>query len=123
MCRYQLPSEPTVYDFLVMSLTDKDLIATFNWDPLLVQAMQRAVRYTRHVPSLAFLHGNVAVGYCEKDNTIGCVGVTCKCGKMLMPINLLYPIKNKNYNSNVYKSMENVIICARKCLYGNDFWI
>src|SRR5262245_4974494 len=26
-----LPSEPTVYDYLVLSLRPKDVIATFNW--------------------------------------------------------------------------------------------
>jgi hypothetical protein len=34
MCDFVLPDEPTVYDYLVMSLTSKDLIATFNWDPI-----------------------------------------------------------------------------------------
>lgn len=33
MSQFYLPDEPTIYDFLVMSLTSKDLIATFNWDP------------------------------------------------------------------------------------------
>lgn len=40
MSNYKLPDNPTIYDFLVMSLTSKDLIATFNWDPLLVQAVE-----------------------------------------------------------------------------------
>src|SRR5690606_24545958 len=29
----KLPNEPTIYDYLVLSLRPKDLIATFNWDP------------------------------------------------------------------------------------------
>ena len=48
MSEFELPDEPTIYDFLVMSLTSKDLIATFNWDPFLVQALGRAQRYTFH---------------------------------------------------------------------------
>lgn len=31
-----IPDEPTIYDLLILSLTNKDCIATFNWDPLLV---------------------------------------------------------------------------------------
>ena len=34
----ELPHKPTIYDYLVMSLRDKDVIATFNWDPFLYQA-------------------------------------------------------------------------------------
>ena len=55
MSNYKLPDNPTIYDFLVMSLTSKDLIATFNWDPLLVQAVGRTMRYTNNVPQVAFL--------------------------------------------------------------------
>lgn len=36
-----LPDEPTIYDMLLLGLTDKDLVATFNWDPLLIQAYIR----------------------------------------------------------------------------------
>ena len=32
----ELPDEPTVYDFLILSLMNKDVIATFNWDSLLL---------------------------------------------------------------------------------------
>ena len=34
----ELPETPTSYDYLVLSLRDKDVVATFNWDPFLVQA-------------------------------------------------------------------------------------
>ncbi len=76
---YTIPDNPTVYDFLILSLT-----------------------------SLAFLHGNVAIGYCEKDNVIGNIGGKCKCGEPLQGIGLLYPIKNKNYQKNpaISKSWE-----------------
>ena len=36
-----LPNTLTKYDLLVLSLRQKDSIATFNWDGLLVQAYQR----------------------------------------------------------------------------------
>lgn len=101
MSEYQLPDNPTIYDFLVMSLTSKDLIATFNWDPFLVQAIARALRYTNNIPHVAFLHGNVAVGFCEEDNIMGNVGCTCKCGKTFKPMKLLFPVKKKDYSSDV----------------------
>lgn len=101
MSNYQLPDNPTIYDFLVMSLTSKDLIATFNWDPLLVQAIERAMRYTNNIPKVVFLHGNVAVGFCETDNIMGNVGRICKCGKPLNPMKLLFPIKKKDYSSDI----------------------
>lgn len=98
---YELPDEPTIYDFLIMSLTEKDLIVTFNWDPLLVQAIGRMQRFTRNMPNVAFLHGNVPVGYCEKDNIMGNAGQKCKCGEPLQPMRLLYPIRNKNYSCDI----------------------
>ena len=33
-----LPDKPTIYDYMVMALRPKDLIASFNWDPFLHQA-------------------------------------------------------------------------------------
>lgn len=111
---FVLPDEPTVYDFLVMSLTSKDLIATFNWDPFLVQAIARAQRYTNNIPQVAFLHGNVAVGYCEDDNIMGNVGMLCKCGKPLSPMKLLFPVKKKDYTSDIaisksWKELRNAL--------------
>ena len=46
MSSFELPNKATIYDFLVLSLTSKDLIATFNWDPFLVQALSRVQKYT-----------------------------------------------------------------------------
>lgn len=100
---FQLPDEPTIYDFLILSLRKKDLIATFNWDPLLLQAYQRCGRITHDLPELDFLHGNVSVGICEHDKIMGPIrGICSKCHKHLTPIQLLYPIKTKDYNSNSF---------------------
>lgn len=101
MTEYEIPDSPTIYDYLILSLTYKDLIATFNWDPLLVQAYLRVRKYSNNLPYLAFLHGNVAVGYCEQDNIMGIVNSRCKCGKLLLPVKLLYPIKKKDYKSEI----------------------
>lgn len=96
-----LPEQPTVYDHLVLSLRSKDLIATFNWDPLLVQAYLRNKQSGLGLPKLVFLHGNVFIGYCENDKTAGIIGEFCrKCNKLYTPTPLLYPIKKKNYAEN-----------------------
>lgn len=42
----EIPDAPTVYDFLILSLTSKDVIATFNWDPLIIQADVRCSKIT-----------------------------------------------------------------------------
>ena len=70
----ELPDTPTIYDYLVMSLRSKDLIATFNWDPFLFQAWCR----NHHIgenPHLSFLHGNVAIGYSPEDKRCGPAGM------------------------------------------------
>ena len=64
--KLQLPDDITIYDKIVLALTNKDIIATFNWDPLLIQAYNRARKLTDNLPMLTFLHGNVAAGYCDK---------------------------------------------------------
>jgi hypothetical protein len=101
----QLPDEPTIYDYLVCSLRGKDLIATFNWDPFLYQAWLRNTRFQR--PCLAFLHGNVAVGWSREDKLCGPVGMFVKTnGNELLPTKLLYPVTNKNYNDDEFIIME-----------------
>jgi hypothetical protein len=42
----RLPDTPTIYDYLLLALRPKDLIATFNWDPFLFQAFLRNRRFT-----------------------------------------------------------------------------
>ncbi len=99
----KIPEYPTIYDFLLLALRKKDLIATFNWDPLLLQAYQRVARITKDLPDLAFLHGNVLVGVCEEHKQGGYIYNKCsKCNNWFTPVKLLYPIKVKNYNSNLY---------------------
>ena len=100
---FEIPDEPTIYDFLLLSLRKKDLIATFNWDPLLLQAYQRTVKITTDLPDLAFLHGNVLVGYCLEHQYGGKVDNRCpECDEWFSPSRLLYPIAKKNYNDDPY---------------------
>ena len=99
----RIPDEPTVYDFLILSLTEKDVIATFNWDPLLIQAYVRCSNYTENLPHIFCLHGNVAVGFCKKDMEFGTLDSRCpKCGLRFPPTKLLYPVKDKNYTNDEY---------------------
>lgn len=106
-CDFELPNNPTIYDLLVLSLTKKDLIATFNWDPLLVEAYIRCTKITKNLPQMAFLHGNVAIATCEKDMVLGIPsGICSKCGEPLSKVPLLYPIREKNYDNNPYISLS-----------------
>jgi len=73
----KLPPGPTLYDYLVLSLRPKDLIATFNWDPFLYDACRR--NHTKaSLPRVAYLHGNVRIGYCLQDRRKGLDGVTSR---------------------------------------------
>lgn len=99
----ELPDNPTIYDYLVLSLRRKDVIATFNWDPLLVQAWERCYEITPNLPHLLFLHGNVRVAVCEKCKLINKYRNNCGyCGERLEPTKLLYPISEKNYNKDPF---------------------
>jgi len=108
VCEYfrtlRLPSTPNLYDHLVLSLREKDVIATFNWDPFLVQAFRRnSKRCRRRLPRLLFLHGNVMVGYCETDKVMVLNGNHCgQCGNLVDPSRLLFPIAEKNYEKDAF---------------------
>lgn len=97
----EISEHPTIYDHLVLSLRGKDVIATFNWDPFLVQAYRRNGMKGRgfKLPRLQFLHGNVMIGYCHRDKVTGAIGAACShCGQRFVPSKLLYPISQKNYH-------------------------
>jgi hypothetical protein len=100
----ELPAEPTLYDHLVLSLRPKDVIATFNWDPFLFQAMARNSSFAP-MPHALFLHGNVAIGCCTRHRPV-CVrprGDRCqRCGEPLGNSRLLYPVAQKSYNTDPF---------------------
>jgi hypothetical protein len=99
----RLPDTPTIYDYLLLSLRPKDMIATFNWDPFLFQAFVRNRRFTDALPRLSFLHGNVAVGYSAKDQRTGPVGMRSKAsGDEFVQTPLLYPVAHKDYNQSEF---------------------
>lgn len=95
-----LPSVPTIYDHLVSSLRPKDIIATFNWDPLLWQAFGRNFR-PRAMPIILCLHGNVALGHCPHCHRRGVGNAHCTgCGVLREPSQLLFPTRQKNYSDD-----------------------
>jgi hypothetical protein len=103
----ELPATPTIYDYLMLALRPKDLIATFNWDPFLFKAFLRNKRFTARLPRLSFLHGNVAVGYSPADQRAGPVGMRSRAtGKEFAPTRLLFPVTHKNYNRDEFIAHE-----------------
>jgi hypothetical protein len=100
LTQLRLPDALTVYDKLLLALTPNDLVATFNWDPLLLHAFRRS-QIAGAAPKLAFLHGCVDVGVCSTHNQIGYQDRSCPaCGGPLGPTKLLYPISDKDYDEN-----------------------
>lgn len=103
VCNYfselQIPEGPTLYDYLILSLTQKDAIISFNWDPFLMQAYRRNID-VGNLPELIFPHGNSGVGLCYECKIKGYANCLCSgCFKELVQMPLLYPIGKKDYSS------------------------
>lgn len=98
----EIPETPTLYDYLLLSLRKKDIIATFNWDPLLLKCMRRHEKIKK-LPEVVFLHGNVAVGVCEDCKILGYSynRICHRCYKPFSPMKLLYPVEKKDYSADV----------------------
>lgn len=97
----RLPEEPTIYDYLILSLRHrKDVIATFNWDPFLLQAYYRNMEFVKS-PRVLFLHGCVSLGFNKTDGSSTLVGMGIKqIDQFYEPTKLLYPVDKKDYNSD-----------------------
>lgn len=115
----QIPDAPTLYDYLILSLRKKDCIATFNWDPLLIQAYNRVNKITHDLPEMLFLHSSVAVGICEDCRHYEPYrNKYCSlCGEPLISPRLLYPVENKDYSQNIYiqdawNTLQNYLVTA-----------
>ena len=105
----ELPEEATIYDYLVLSLRAKDIIATFNWDPFLAKAFQRNMNVIgyEHMPQMAYLHGNVEVGVCYSCKSKGWRFSECdKCQKKFDSSKLLYPVSKKDYSADEFLDSE-----------------
>jgi hypothetical protein len=94
----KLPNEVNLYDHLILSLTQKDLIISFNWDPFLLQAYLRNID-VGDLPQIVFPHGNVGMGLCNKCKLKGYYGYVCNsCFQEYQRSPLLFPVDQKNYN-------------------------
>lgn len=109
----QIPDNVTKYDLILLSLTNKDCVASFNWDPILIQAYNRVRRLTKNLPEILFLHGNVGAGICEQCKQFGPIQNICpKCKNKFESVPLLYPVKQKNYNNSTFiRDSWNVFTC------------
>lgn len=103
--KLKLPDSPTLYDHLVLSLREKDVIATFNWDPFLMQACMRNYKFAKP-PRTIFLHGCVALGVDIENKISGPVGGISSKGGFFAPTKILFPIKQKDYNSDPFIASE-----------------
>ncbi len=105
---FELPDSPTLYDHLLLSLREQDFIATFNWDPLLVQAYVRNRKVVPELPTMLFLHGSVAVGHCaEHPEKVGPVGIRCPaCRTPFARTPLLFPVEKKDYAASPFMARE-----------------
>jgi len=105
----KLPENPTLYDHMLLCLRKKDRVATFNWDPLLPQALHRiAKRFGPDIlPEVWYLHGNVVIGYCRNHEipTVAFRGYPCgRCGAELSRSKLLFPVAEKGYHNDPFIS-------------------
>jgi len=99
----RIPKETTKYDYLLLSLREKDAIFTFNWDPFLFDSYKRNA-HIASLPQIFFLHGNVRIGICPNHpETWGRRrGICSKCSNRFEDVPLLYPIGKKDYSSHEY---------------------
>ena len=100
----EIVDDPTIYDHLLLGLRPKDVVATFNWDPLIVQAERRLrLLDVTELPQVLFLHGNVAITVCLEHEQAGLRRSRCQvCGRPMEPVPLLYPVTEKNYEANAF---------------------
>lgn len=109
--RLELPDSATIYDHLVLSLRQKDVIATFNWDPLLMQAVRRN-RHVANLPDVRFLHGNVAFSTCRDHDILGMPGEECPvCNVRLARGQLFLPDYEKDYTRDeiIHRDWQQVV--------------
>ena len=99
----RIPLGTTKYDYLLLSLREKDAIFTFNWDPFLFDSYKRNV-HIASLPQIFFLHGNVRIGICPNhpESWGRRQGICPRCASRFENVPLLYPIGKKDYSSDEY---------------------
>lgn len=96
----EISNHPTIYDYLVLGLRGKDVIATFNWDPFLMYAHKRN-REIAELPDIRFLHGSVAFATCVQHDVLGSPSELCpECDKPLVQGCLYFPDEDKDYTKD-----------------------
>jgi hypothetical protein len=109
----ELPDSPTIYDYLVLGLRPKDVIATFNWDPFLMLAERRNRRVAR-LPDIRFLHGCVRYATCPDHDVLGTLSEVCpECQKPLSRGRLLFPDDQKDYAKDPYIQRDWAIVTGK----------
>lgn len=98
--KVELPERVTVYDYMLLAMRPKDMIVSFNWDPLLPQAYRRWRHLGPVLPEIVFPHGNVdlAVDVVGKRSRFACDVPSADTS--FSPCRLLYPVEKKNYNDD-----------------------
>ena len=92
-----LPDDPTIYDYLILGLREKDVIATFNWDPFLMLAHARN-RAVSKLPEIRFLHGCVQYASCPDHDVLGQPRERCPmCSEPLVKSSIMFPHGDKDY--------------------------
>ena len=95
--RLVLPDYPTIYDYLILGLRGKDVIATFNWDPFLILAHSRNSAIP-NLPKISFLHGCVQYASCLDHDVLGQPVEQCpRCKGALVKSSILFPDGDKDY--------------------------
>ena len=96
----EIPDHTTIYDYLVLGLREKDMIATFNWDPFLVLSHVRN-RGVCRLPEIRFLHGCVRYASCVDHDILGQRGEVCPtCRKALVESPIIFPYADKDYGKD-----------------------
>jgi hypothetical protein len=102
-----IPDKLTIYDKILLSLREKDVVISFNWDPLLPQAIMRCRQVTNKLPQTIFLHGNVELMVNEEQKKWQFARNLEHCGDHgYVRTPLLYPIKKKNYKTSPFISEQ-----------------
>ena len=113
--KFEIPDEPIIYDYLLLGLKENDLIASFNWDPFLIQAgnrlIEKGIISPEKLPRIVFLHGNIGVCYDRNKNR---TYLSSHYDNRYEKSKLLYPIKRKDYTSDLiisesWKMLENYL--------------
>lgn len=119
----ELPDTATIYDYLVLSLRKKDIIATFNWDPFLISAHRRNRDFIE-LPDIRFLHGSVSYVTCAEHDVLGVSSEICPiCDCQLVRSGLFYPDYEKDYSKDsiIFRDWNRVTSSLKKANFLTIF--